>query len=155
VVLGGARPAAVVRAALEWELGADRYAAIDGMVGALLRSPLVASPTRRIPEFPVLFRSPQDGALVEGKIDLLVEGPDGWTIVDYKTDRIDDLESAAAVREHFEAYRPQLTEYATALSMLGVPVKSACVLSARDGRTYELLPASPSAASRPRAPRRG
>jgi hypothetical protein len=43
------------------------------------------------------------------------------------------------VREHFEQYRPQLREYATALTLLGVSVARACVLSARNGELFELL----------------
>jgi len=136
---------AVARAALEWELGARRHPEIESMVATLMRDPVVASVSRRIPEFPVLFRSPEDGALVEGKIDLLVEGADGWTIVDYKTDRVDRFGSAAAARAHFEGYRPQLAEYAAALAMLGVPVSRALVLSARSGESYDLLVSPPSA----------
>lgn len=154
-VRGEEKSSAVARAALEWELGAHRHPEIEAMVDTLLRHGLVASAARRIPEFPVLFRSPEDGALVEGKIDLLVEGPGGWTIVDYKTDRIDRLGSAGAVRAHFEGYRPQLSEYAAALSLLGVPVAGACVLSARNGQSYELLPVNPPSSRRPASPRPG
>ena len=155
VVRGGERSSAVVRAALEWELGARRHAEIETMVDVLLGSPVVASPSRRIAEFPILFRSPDDGALVEGKIDLLVEENGGWRIVDYKTDRVDGLGSADDVRAHFEAYRPQLAEYATALSMLGVPVAGACVLSARNGEAYDVVSVSPPSVRPPGARRRG
>jgi len=155
VVRGGDRPSAIVRAALEWELGASRHREIEAMVDVLLRSPLVASPSRRIAEFPILFRSPDDGALVEGKIDLLVQESGGWRIVDYKTDRVDGLGSAGHVRAHFEGYRPQLAEYATALSMIGVPVAGACVLSARTGEAYDVGPVRPVSARSPSAPRRG
>jgi ATP-dependent helicase/nuclease subunit A len=154
VVRGGEKSSAVTRAALEWELGPRRHPEIENMVATLLRHPVVASVSRRIPEFPVLFRSPDDGALVEGKIDLLVEAPDGWTIVDYKTDRVDRFGSAAAARAHFEGYRPQLSEYAAALAMLGVPVARALVLSARSGESYDLF-VSPPSAPPPAAPRRG
>jgi ATP-dependent exoDNAse (exonuclease V) beta subunit len=154
VVRGGERSSAITRAALEWELGSRLHPEIEAMVATLLRDPLVASVSRRIPEFPVLFRSPEDGALVEGKIDLLVEGPGGWTIVDYKTDRVDRFGNAAAAQAHFEGYRPQLAEYAAALAMLGVPVAGARVLSARSGESYELA-VSPRSAPPPAAPRRG
>jgi ATP-dependent exoDNAse (exonuclease V) beta subunit len=155
VVRGGDRPSAIVRAALEWELGAPRHREIEAMVDVLLRSPLVSSPSRRIAEFPILFRSPEDGALVEGKIDLLVEENGGWRIVDYKTDRVDRLGGAERVRAHFEGYRPQLAEYATALSLIGVPVAGACVLSARTGEAYDLGSIRPVSGRPPSAPRRG
>jgi hypothetical protein len=155
VVRGGDRSRAIHRAALEWELGTCRHREIETMVDVLLGSPVVATPSRRIAEFPILFRSPDDGALVEGKIDLLVEERDGWTIVDYKTDRVDDLGSAEAVRAHFEGYRPQLAEYATALSMIGVRVAGACILSARTGEAYDLLPVRPPSPRPPSARRRG
>ena len=154
VVRGEERSSAITRAALEWELGLRLHSDIEAMVATLLRDPLVGSVSRRIPEFPVLFRSPEDGALVEGKIDLLVESPGGWTIVDYKTDRVDRFGSAAAARAHFESYRPQLAEYAAALAMLGVPVAGARVLSARSGDSYE-LPVSPPTVPPPAARRRG
>jgi ATP-dependent exoDNAse (exonuclease V) beta subunit len=109
------------------------------MVERLRKSPLITGAGRRFAEFPVLFRSPDDGALVEGKIDLLIEGEGGWTIVDYKTDRLDRLRDEEAVREHFEQYRPQLREYAVALKTLGVPVARACVVSARSGDVFDLL----------------
>jgi ATP-dependent exoDNAse (exonuclease V) beta subunit len=155
VVRGGERSSAVVRAALEWELGDRLHREIETMVDVLLLSPLVATPSRRIAEFPILFRSPDDGALVEGKVDLLVEEPGGWRIVDYKTDRVDGLGSPAGIRAHFERYRPQLTEYATALSMLGVRVAGACILSARTGEAYDLLPVKPASPRPPSARRRG
>ena len=139
VVRGGEAGAAVASAAAEWELGEGRRREIREMVETLLRSAPLSAPARRIAEFPILFRSPDDGALVEGKIDLLVERAEGWTIVDYKTDRIDGLRGKDALREHFEAYRPQLREYATALRLLGIPAARACVVSARSGEVIDLL----------------
>ena len=50
-----------------------------------------------------------DGTLVEGIVDLAFEEPDGWTIVDYKTDR----EIAAAGEER---YRRQIALYAAAIA---------------------------------------
>jgi ATP-dependent exoDNAse (exonuclease V) beta subunit len=138
VVAGGEPGAAVAAAAAEWELAIARHAEIRGMVATLTKS-APASGARRFAEFPVLFRSPEDGALVEGKIDLLIEGTGGWTIVDWKTDRLDRLRGETAMREHFEKYRPQLREYAAALKILGVPVARACVVSARSGDVFDLL----------------
>jgi len=140
VILAGEESAvAVLRATLEWELGAKRRDEVGAMVERLRKSPLITGAGRRFAEFPVLFRSPDDGALVEGKIDLLIEGEGGWTIVDYKTDRLDRLRDEEAVREHFEQYRPQLREYAAALKTLGVPVARACIVPARSGDVFDLL----------------
>ena len=140
IVVGGGEPtSAVSTAAAEWELGERRHPEIRRMVETLLASTLLAPGSRRIAEFPVLFRSPDDGALVEGKIDLLVEGAKGWTIVDYKTDRLDRHRGEGSIREHFASYRPQLREYAAAIRLLGVAVSRACVISARSGETFDLL----------------
>lgn len=46
--------------------------------------------------------------LIRGVIDLIFEEPDGWVIVDYKTDDITETELPAAI----EQYRGQLAEYA-------------------------------------------
>jgi ATP-dependent exoDNAse (exonuclease V) beta subunit len=139
-VMHGETPrSAVAAAAAEWDLGVRRHAEIAAMVDALAASSIVTHPSRKLAEFPVLFRSPEDGALVEGKIDLLAEGPDGWTVVDYKTDRIDQFRGdESAIRSHFETYAPQLSEYARGLMLLGVRVVGLRVLSARNGKPYDL-----------------
>jgi ATP-dependent exoDNAse (exonuclease V) beta subunit len=49
-----------------------------------------------------------DGALVEGVADLVFEDDDGWTVVDFKTDR------DVAVR--LPEYRWQLAAYARAVA---------------------------------------
>ena len=50
-----------------------------------------------------------DGTLVEGIVDLAFEEPEGWTVVDYKTDR----ELAATGEEN---YRRQVALYVTAIA---------------------------------------
>ena len=62
-------------------------------------------------ELPLLYAA-ADGALVEGKIDLLFEEPDGYVLVDWKTDRVDS--PADRVRRE-ASYAPQLTAYAEGL----------------------------------------
>ena len=52
-----------------------------------------------------------DGGLVEGFIDLLIDGPDGVSIVDYKTDRL----TAKQVQELGPEYEIQLGLYAWAV----------------------------------------
>lgn len=61
-------------------------------------------------ELPFDVPSERDGqpAIVRGVIDLIFEEPDGWVIVDYKSDgiNIEDIDSLC------DYYRPQLTQYA-------------------------------------------
>lgn len=45
--------------------------------------------------------------IIRGVIDLIFEEPDGWVIVDYKSDSV-DIEDIDSLREY---YRPQLIEY--------------------------------------------
>jgi ATP-dependent exoDNAse (exonuclease V) beta subunit len=49
-----------------------------------------------------------DGSLVEGVLDLAFEEPDGWTVVDFKT----DAEIAAALA----SYRRQVALYASVVA---------------------------------------
>jgi ATP-dependent exoDNAse (exonuclease V) beta subunit len=58
-------------------------------------------------ETPVSWMAP-DGALVEGVLDVAFEGPGGWTILDFKTDK--DLENAE------DQYRGQAALYMMALT---------------------------------------
>ena len=65
----------------------------------------------------------QDGKplLIRGVIDLIFEEPDGWIIVDYKTDDIQATQLSAVLEE----YHGQLTQYSriwTAITSL--PIKS-------------------------------
>ncbi len=62
-------------------------------------------------------------AVVRGVIDLVYRDDAGWHIVDYKTDRADTEEEAAAVRQQ---YQPQLDAYAAYWRRLtGAPVADA------------------------------
>jgi ATP-dependent exoDNAse (exonuclease V) beta subunit len=56
---------------------------------------------------------PIEGVLVEGFIDLLYETPDGYVVVDYKTDA---LPGDGAIDDAMQRYRPQGAAYALALS---------------------------------------
>jgi ATP-dependent helicase/nuclease subunit A len=58
-----------------------------------------------------------DGVLLEGFVDVIVETPEGLQVIDYKTDRVDDVDAAVA------QYRRQGAAYAVALEAnLGRPV---------------------------------
>jgi ATP-dependent helicase/nuclease subunit A len=57
---------------------------------------------------------------VRGVIDLAFREADGWVIVDYKTDAVDDGDPSELVKH----YRPQVEAYAAAWQgLVGEPVK--------------------------------
>ena len=65
--------------------------------------------------------------LVQGSVDCCFEEDGEWILLDYKTDRADDVDSLIA------RYRPQLTLYAKALERItGKPVRETwlCLLTA-------------------------
>jgi ATP-dependent helicase/nuclease subunit A len=67
---------------------------------------------------------------LEGVIDLVFREPDGWVVVDYKTDKGDDPEFAARL----PAYREQLRIYSRAWELLsGEPVKERRLWFVRTG----------------------
>jgi ATP-dependent helicase/nuclease subunit A len=72
---------------------------------------------------------------IEGVIDLAFREPDGWVIVDYKTDRGDDPDFAL----RRESYREQLRIYADAWERLsGERVKQRLLWFVRSGETEEV-----------------
>ena len=98
----------------------DEKTEAAALVGELLSTPVVArafAANRRFVEMPILYVDPshEESPLVEGKIDLLFEEPDGWQIVDWKTDQAG---TAAERREREEFYRPQLAAYEEGLRKL-------------------------------------
>ncbi|MBN1773560.1 MAG: PD-(D/E)XK nuclease family protein, partial [Deltaproteobacteria bacterium] len=116
----GAAPADVPAA-----LTAVRQAAADPLLERARRA------RRALREVPVAWTRPPGGGpedrpvVVQGVLDLAFEEPDGWVIVDYKTDPVPD----AATREAREAhYRPQLRLYAEALAAAGRRVKETRLL---------------------------
>ena len=73
----------------------------------------------------VFVSAPLDGILVEGFIDLLIDGPNGLTVVDYKTDYLD----AAGVGAASAQYEIQVGLYAwAAREVTGKPVREAVLL---------------------------
>jgi ATP-dependent helicase/nuclease subunit A len=102
----------------------DRAAEIEGAVRAALGSPSVKAAVASGRYWrEVYVAAPVDGALVEGFIDLLYETPEGFVIVDYKTDRVP---SEAELDAALHRYRLQGAAYALALTeTLGRPV-AAC-----------------------------
>ena len=57
-------------------------------------------------EVPLAYRD-ADGSLIEGVIDLAYERPEGWTVIDFKTDE--------EFRENEPAYRRQVAMYASGI----------------------------------------
>jgi ATP-dependent helicase/nuclease subunit A len=99
-------------APIEWFFTTDVGQRMRGGTARVLREwPFVMSidPRRYDPRAAAL--GPDDTVLVRGIIDCLIETPDGWEIIDYKTDAV----SGDALRERAEAYRGQLEIYAAAV----------------------------------------
>lgn len=90
--------------------------------------------SHRLAEIPFTLELEPDTYL-EGVIDLAFREPDGWVVVDYKTDRGSDPEFAARRL----GYREQLRRYGEAWSRLtGEPVKERVILWTRTGREEEV-----------------
>ena len=101
--------ARLVRAALGSEIVSDAVSC-----GRYWREMYIGAPATDEP----------DGPVIEGIIDLLIETPDGYTVVDYKTDAVRDDEQLARVMHR---YRLQGATYSLAVERaLGRPV-SRCV----------------------------
>jgi ATP-dependent exoDNAse (exonuclease V) beta subunit len=123
--------AAVSAADLETSLNAVESRVVARLVRAAFASPLAArlARARRIEtEYPFAVMLGGDGpgrTLLEGRIDLLFEEPDGCVIVDYKTDAVPaGPERERVLGEKAGHYRPQAAAYAVALAALGIGVKS-------------------------------
>jgi ATP-dependent helicase/nuclease subunit A len=91
---------------------------------------------RRLIEQPFVVESVADGVTryLEGVIDLAFLDDDGWTVVDYKTDRDDP-----GLEARLEQYRRQIRLYGRALERLsGQPVSRRIVWFVRGGRREEV-----------------
>ena len=74
--------------------------------------------------FPAAADAPEEKVLLQGVIDCLIDTPEGYVILDFKTDRV----SENGITARAEQYRPQLEAYALAVhEIFGRPVKQ-CVL---------------------------
>ncbi len=96
-------------------LGADasEVEAAQAVVSRVLAHPLVRAAARAVEEgrchreTPVTYRC-EDGSLVEGTVDLAYEDANGFVVIDFKTDRPDDV----LMRQ----YRRQVAWYAAAIA---------------------------------------
>ncbi len=113
----------------------ERAREIELLTASVLGAPVLelARAGRAWREVPVA--APIGATMVEGFIDLLIEGPDGLIVVDYKTDHVpNDADIDAAVAR----YRIQGAAYALALeSALGRPVTRVVFVFARRGGAVE------------------
>jgi ATP-dependent exoDNAse (exonuclease V) beta subunit len=109
------------------EQPAERHAALGRMLEPVLTGALgerVRAARRVEREWPFAFEAA--GVLVEGVMDLAIQGPDGrWTVVDYKSN---DLKHPGRFEELIEYYQKQLELYALALSRSGLGDVSHCML---------------------------
>ena len=77
------------------------------------------------------LRKPERDLLVQGIIDCVFREQEGWILVDYKTDRVEDEQVFV------EIYRPQLLWYAEAVRRLsGRPVKEAWLYAIGKRQAY-------------------
>jgi len=127
--------------AMKYSLNHREARKLEEMMRSCLESPLLiragsaqAAGGRIVREMPYVRPLPSEGSTVleEGKIALLFEEADGWILVDYKTDLLDP-KSSDCRRYCHEKYAVQMGQYCSALSEMGVRVKSSFVLLARYG----------------------
>ena len=112
----------------QWEEVAElARTAVDSDVVRRLASQLAAGQANYYRE--VFVSAPLNGRLVEGFIDLLIDGPGGMVVVDYKTDSLD---TAQEVADATTRHRTQMGLYALATQeVTGKPVTEAVLLFLR------------------------
>ncbi len=94
------------------------------IVAALVRSALASDAVQLATTHPhhkeLFLSAPVGDRVIEGYVDLLVEGPDGLVVIDYKTD---SARSEAEIDAKLAAYELQGASYAAALeAVTGMPV---------------------------------
>ena len=101
--------------------------ALAKMLGAVLKGEIgeAVRTARRVErEWPFAMRV--GGVLIEGVIDLAIQGQDGrWTVVDYKSN---DFSRTGRFEYLTDYYAPQLELYATALARAGIGEVAECAL---------------------------
>ncbi len=103
---------------------ADRAGEVAGLVRSALAADVVRTAAAGRHWREVYVGTAVEGRVLEGFVDLLVDGPDGLEVVDYKTDQGTDEPSSQ--------YRWQGAAYAVAVeSALGRPVQRCSFLFLR------------------------
>ncbi len=107
------------------QAAAEGVLGMEATIAALVRAALGSTAVRAAAAAPrhwreVYVAAPFDDVVLEGYVDLLVEGPDGLTVVDYKTDA---AASEGELDAKVERYRLQAAAYALAVeATTGRPV---------------------------------
>ena len=107
----------------------ELVAELEALLKSFLASPVAEAlrwARERLAELP--FSLALDGAIIEGRIDLLFQGADSnWRLLDYKTDRVTGEEAPSRA----DIYWPQLLVYALACARMGRTPEEAllCFLS--------------------------
>ena len=79
-----------------------------------------------------------DSALVQGMIDLIYKTDEGYTILDYKTDRLDGVTPEDRAKESLERHAFQLNSYAAACEEDGLKVAHKLLYLVRYGEFVEV-----------------
>jgi ATP-dependent helicase/nuclease subunit A len=130
------RPAGEVARARAAVQGVSAHAeSIAAMVDAALASPTVASGRNRRHWRELFVAVPVGDGVLEGFVDLVLDGDDGLTVVDYKTERTG---GPSGLRRAADRYRPQVASYALALEeATGRPVLRCVLVFVGDGEPIE------------------
>ena len=79
-----------------------------------------------------------DSALVQGIIDLIYKTSEGYTILDYKTDRLEGADADERAKEAKERHSLQLNSYAAACEEEGLKVSHKLLYLVRYGEFVEV-----------------
>ena len=109
----------------------------------MLRARDAAKAGRRILRETPFIRPLESGGVEEGRIDLLFEEGDAWTLVDYKTGRIpkntQNIKDTDAMKAYFlDRYAAQAQTYRAALESLSIKSGGVFLLLARTGDIIEI-----------------
>ena len=112
----------------------------DGRTGDIIRS--FKDGTARS-EKPIVFSvyingNEGDSALVQGIIDLIYKTDEGYTILDYKTDRLGDVSPEERAKEALARHAFQLNSYAAACEEDGIKVAHKLLYLVRYGEFVEV-----------------
>ncbi|MCC6435104.1 MAG: UvrD-helicase domain-containing protein, partial [Acidimicrobiales bacterium] len=137
-----------VRAQVVQQCAIEAIDELADTVEALVRSALGSDAVQLLAAHPhhkeLYVAAPVGPRVIEGYVDLLVEGPDGLVVVDYKTDGV---RSEAEVDAKLQHYELQAAAYAVALEeVTGMAVRECRFVFCRSGgaveRTVADLPAA-------------
>ncbi len=113
--------AVAIEERLDEELSAALYPLIERTAESESWEALTAAGTLHV-ELAIMASAERDGVetITEGVIDAAAVGPDGWSVVDWKTDVVDDAGWSA----RYERYGRQVEEYAKVIGgVSGQPVE--------------------------------